>query len=279
MESFKKLVYSLEKRIGELEVQLREEKGRIPPTTIHYVTESSEFGSAPLDELDTFRFKHALDYSGGTYHRYVLTNPSPELKEYFEEKPEYKTICMESIGIRSLYGPDEVERQEYTIQNQVGAWVPVPKKLRDLLDMKLWEVSSSAKSQIPIQYYGTLTSSATPYIFKRTMKMTFANHYASVPHVTFHITPVPELNIQSGLEKHIFHCRIKEITTKYVEFEFTFGAAYSRIVRDYVKDHQRIVDIESTVYDIPDDLTLHWHATGPQAYSAVCQEECEALLG
>jgi hypothetical protein len=278
MDNFKKLVYSLEKRIEELERQHAAQKHE-KTDTIRYVSSTGEFGNVPLDELDTFRFNHRIETRSdtGTYHYYVLRNPSPQLIAYMEDRKEGYNLTVS--GVRSRHGPDTVEKDTYTMLDPHGHWIPVPNGLKQILDSKVWEFASHdpAGWTITKNKMGC-TLSRDPGValepFKRTVRVSFVNNYSTIPQIVWNITPVQNVSEQA------FCCKIKDITTHYVEFEIVFGGDSKIVTKRYVEDNRMVIEQETGAYNAPENLVLNWHAYGHKdsEYIPVDPYECEPLL-
>ena len=239
MEKFKQTIAALEKEVTNLKLSVQESKGSPPAKgDVHYVSSFQEFGEYSLEELDTFRF--SVVKSGNIYY-YTLTNPTPELAAYLELQK--KTFTTHAIPI----DPDSFE--SYCMEKGGTPFV-LTKEIRACLESKLWDYPSDYlpnSESIPNNEKGK----GLPFNINITIP--FTNTYKITPHISYYITPMPQLNY--GIDS----CEIKEITTKQVVFNINYGNSTYRDAQNYViykntdpslKLHYSISGIVETSNDI-----------------------------
>jgi hypothetical protein len=238
MDGFKKLVKTLDERVKELEKTLECIQGK---ETIsqqeHFVSSTTESGTIPLDDLDTYRFLHVVNpmykNNGVGENQYILTNPCQDLKDYESEQSPQHLSYVSFGSIFSHYPPKDVEEHGYNGMNRQGQGSNHSTKLKKLLDEKVWEIESVPTLSDNEKYSGTFKK----YVFKRIVKVEFKRAYKTIPHVTFFITPIKKYKVEYNITtqhpyQKIIHikdeleCYIQDITTKYVEFIVYINVAY-----------------------------------------------------
>jgi hypothetical protein len=245
MEGFKKLVRTLDERVQKLEKDVDSIQGRQTVSeSMHYTSSTSECGTIPLDDLDTYRFLYQKQTNPSLpAYDYTLLNPCQDLIEYQAENQQSpgRVYCN---TLHSSFPPELVETNVYMGRTATGGHTNLPPKLKKFFDDKVWEIES-AKDQNEMSY---CQSDYPLYKFKRIIKVAFEHSYETIPHVSFHITPfdtfesmLPPYNSKqmSCFKRPALECHIQDITTTYVEFLIYINVRYPKL-----------------------ESVLHWHAQG-----------------
>jgi hypothetical protein len=259
MERFKQSIYTLEKEVADLKQSLQSIKGSTPAKSdIHYVSSSQEFGEYSLEELDTFRFR--VSKSGNSY-TYTLTNPTPELTAYLALQG--KTFTTQTIFIE----PDTFE--SYCMEKSGTPFV-LTKEIRECLESKLWEYSS--------RYLHPQGGIEHGVEFATDITIPFKHSYKIPPHISYYITPMPQIDY--GINSSV----IKEITTKQVVFNITYGSTTYRALGTNVlmykntdlslKLHYSISGIVDSEYS---PILLEYPPCYPPTLSAMADVDGRAL--
>jgi hypothetical protein len=242
MDNFKKLVYSLKDEVSALQKKVGELEGRPAKTTgVHYVAPSMECGIHPMDDYDTWRFGVKKNtFNPNTPHpyptyEYFITNATKELIDILLNTNRIYQLDLSGLYVASENGPLDGAENNYRIYRNGGGCrqeletsTPTLKKMRDLLDSKIWEFTYENN-------------------FKRIIEINLENNYKIPPHVSCYISPDPE--------SYNISYKIKDITTKHFIIEISYG------VYNNAQTYNLLTN--NTFWPIiPDTTQLHWQASG-----------------
>jgi hypothetical protein len=228
MEGFKKLVRTIDERVQKLEKDVDSIQGRVTVSEpVHYMSSTSECGTIPLDDLDTYRFLYQKQTDPSNPHLYSLLNSCQDLKEYERDNAHNPSGQVNFSYLLLPFPPEQIE-------TNIGL-TRLNSKIKKILDDKVWEIESATE-----QRHMSHCSTEYPlYKFKRIIKIPFKHSYETIPHVSFLITPFETFDyiiaangtnyIPNMFKRPALECHIQDITTTYVEFLIYINVRYPKL--------------------------------------------------